>query len=192
MSQPPFNVKSEAADTGRGLPTVMLRGGFAIGLAGVIALAMATSAFANGSKPLPSPCASSAPITAPCIPTVGQSGGNYTITLPGIGTLSFTVDQTTGKVTGTPATSALGANFTATIKVDKDTDKISVVFTNSADPTKSVLLVVKTKPGPNGGAPVVTAKVKAVHHDDDGDKNETEHDGGGSGHSGSSGSGHHD
>ncbi|MGA7912613.1 MAG: hypothetical protein WB682_11215 [Candidatus Dormiibacterota bacterium] len=150
---------------------------------------MATSAFANGTKPSPTPCATSAPITVPCVANVTNTGSSYSIVLPGIGTLNFTVDQTTGKVTGSPSTASLGTNYTATIKVDKDTDRITVVFTNSADPTKSVRLVVKTKPGATGGTPVVTAKVKAVHHVGD-EANETEHHGDGSGHSTTSGTGH--
>jgi len=185
MSQPPFSVRVRPEASG--LSRSMLRHGLSLTLAAGVALAMATSAFANGTKPSPTPCASSAPITAPCVPTVGQSGSTYTITLPGIGTVTFTVDQTTGKVTGTPITSGLGAGYTATIKVDKDTDRITVVFTNT-DPTKSVVLVVRAKPGANGAIPVVKAKVKAVHHDDDesGTDNDSDH----SGHSSTSGFGH--
>jgi hypothetical protein len=190
MSQPPINVSSEAASPGFRLSRTMLRSGISIALAAGVALAMATSAFANGSKPTPSPCTT--PLTTPCAATVVHgTGTSYTITLPGIGTLNFTVDQTTGKVIGTPTTTGLGANYTATIKVDKDTDRISVVFTNSVDPTKTVQVVVKTKPGPTGQPPVVTAKVKAVHHDDE-NETETEHDGDSSNHGGSSGSGQHD
>ena len=191
MSQPPINVSSEAASPGFRLTRTMLRSGLSIAVAAGVALAMATSAFANGSKPTPSPCTT--PLTPPCAATVVHgTGTSYTITLPGIGTVNFMVDQTTGKVIGTPTTSGLGTNYTATIKVDKDTDRISVVFTNSVDPTKSVQVVVKTKPGPTGQPPVVTAKVKTVHHDDDENETETEHDGGGSSHGDSSGSGQHD
>ena len=190
MSQPPYTVRntSEAAKPGLRLSRTMLRGGLSIALAAGVGLAMATAAFANGTKPSPTPCAASAPITAPCVPNVAKAGSSYTIVLPGIGTVNFTVDQTTGMVTGTPTATGLGAGYTATIKVDKDTDRIVVVFTNT-DPTKSVALVVKTKPGANGAPPVVKAKVKAVHHDDD-EANETDHDADKSGHSSTSTFGH--
>jgi hypothetical protein len=169
------SVKPEATTPRFRVSRTMLRGGLSFALAAGVGLAMATGAFANGAKPSPTPCATTAPITAPCVPNVTNTGSSYTITLPGIGTLNFTVDQTTGKVTGTPTTSGLGANYTATIKVDKDTDRIVVVFTNSADPTKSVTLNVKARPGPNGAAPVVKAKVKRVHRDDDADETENDH-----------------
>ena len=178
MSQPPYTVRNTAgaAKPGFGLSRTMLRGGLSIALAAGVGLAMATAAFANGgSKPSPSPCAGTAPITTPCVATPVQAGSSYTIVLPGIGTVNFTVDQITGKVTGTPTATPLAlSGYTATIKVDADTDRLVVVFTNT-DPTKSVALIVKTKPGPNGTAPVVKAKVKAVHHDDD-EATETDHD----------------
>jgi hypothetical protein len=116
------------------------------------------------SRPPAAACGATLPLTTPCTPTVvapDTATGMYTVTLPGVGTLNFKIDPATNTITTTSVT-GLGVNFTAsTPKVSADGTKISVTFTNSADPTQVYRLKVKIKPPETaGGAPVVKAKVR--------------------------------
>jgi hypothetical protein len=161
---------------------------------GVAGFAMAAPALADEAKHSPPPpCGAAPPLTTPCSATVtppAAPGGTYSVVLPGIGTLNFTIDPTTNMVTSATV-SGLAANFTAsTPKVDGDGDKVSVTFTNTTDPSQVYRLSVGVKPPTTpGGSPTFNAKVKGAHkHSESGEK-EHEHEGGSSG---GSGSGEHD
>jgi hypothetical protein len=167
----------------RRLPSGLTRT-VAIAVAVVAACAIAVPATAHdGGKTLP-PCSATLPLTTPCAPTVtppSSPGGPYTITLPGVGTLSFTVDPATNTITSATV-SGLAVNFTAsTPKIDGDADKVTVTFTNTTDPTQVYRVRASVRaPATAGGAPTIFAKVGGRHHGDGEHHNhEHEHEGGG-------------
>jgi hypothetical protein len=137
---------------------------------GAVALAVGAACIAapvlahDGPKAPPPACGSTLPLTTPCTPSVvapATATGAYTVTLPGVGTLSFKIDAATNTITS-PTVTGLGANFTAsTPKISADGTRVSVTFTNSADPAQVYRLKIKVKPPETaGGAPVVKAKVR--------------------------------
>ena len=157
-----------------------------ITLALAAAPAMATPTTAPSTTPTtrtpPPPCASAPPLTKPCSATVANSSGTYTVTLPGVGTLTFTIDPTTNQVVlPANAVSNLGANFTATTpKVDGD--GVSVTFINAATPQQVYHLDVDVKPTTVAGStattpPTVTAIVKGRGHGDGHGGHDGGHDG---------------
>src|SRR5579864_8109361 len=100
----------------------MIRSRLAAGAAGllVVGTVMLAAGPAVANTPTPPPlcaAAASAPLyTATCTPTVaGTAPGAMTVTLPGVGTLSFTVkaDGTIDTTATPPTATATGANFTA-------------------------------------------------------------------------------
>jgi hypothetical protein len=160
-----------------------LRIALPLAVMGLSSLALASPALANdGAKPslLPT-CGATLPLTTPCTPAVtAGGGGSYSVMLPGIGTLNFTIDPATNLVTAA-SVSGLSANFTAsTPKVDADGDSIKVTFTSTTDPSQVYRVKVGVKPPTTpGGSPTVTAKVKGAHHSEKGEvEHENEHHGG--------------
>jgi hypothetical protein len=145
-------------------------GGVSLAAAAAATVMFAVPALAHdgAKKPLPA-CSSTLPLTTPCAATVtppAAPGGNYTVTLPGIGTLNITVDPATNQVTAATV-SGLNAGFTAsTPKIDADKDSVKVTFTSTTDPNQVYRLKVSVKaPATAGGTPTVTAKVKGAHKD---------------------------
>jgi len=142
-----------------------------LGGAGVLLAAPAASA-----NPAPTPTATpppacptpaaTAPVyphsAVPCSLTPAASGNTYTVTLPGVGSLTFTVDPTTNTVVAAganaPTSTATGTNFTAsTPQVSHDGDEVTVWFFNAANP-KQVYVVhvhVKTTPPASGATACV-------------------------------------
>jgi hypothetical protein len=124
------------------------------------------------------PCtpAASAPLyTARCAPTVVNSSGSVTVTLPGVGTLTFLVNPDGTVNTSTaPSVSVIGANFSGgTPKVSADGTHISVSFVNIAAPRQHYTIKVKLSPPTSQGGDVginATAGPNKHHrHGDDGD-----------------------
>jgi hypothetical protein len=109
--------------------------------------------------------------SANCAPGVANVSGAVTLTLPGVGTLSFTIKADgTIDTTGTPPKStATGSNFTAgTPKVSSDGTHISVTFFNAATPTQTYTVKAKVSPPTSaGGAATVIAVAKPAGHQDD-------------------------
>ena len=88
-------------------------------------------------------------------PTVTQdSSGQWTVTLPGVGSVSFTVDSTTGAITGLTVMAADGSGFTAGSPTTTD-EGVQVLFTSS---TTSRVLQIEVEMGENG--PRVTAEAE--------------------------------
>jgi len=125
------------------------------------------------------PCtpASSAPLyTARCAPTVVNASGTVTVTLPGVGSITFTVNPDGTVNTSTaPSVSVIGDNFSGgTPKVSADGTHISVSFVNIAAPQQHYNIKVKLSPPTSGGPVGINAtagpnKHKGHHHGDDGD-----------------------
>jgi hypothetical protein len=155
-----------------------LIGGASIAAAAGAAVVLAGPAFANESTSPEAPptplaaCASTLPLTTPCSVdvTAGATAGTFMVTLPGVGTLNITVDATTNLVTAASVTGLTG--FTAsTPAIGEDGNRVSVTLTSTTDPNQVYVLKVAVKPPATaGGAPTITAKVKA------GEKEETDAD----------------
>ncbi len=138
-------------------------------LGSTMSLMVAGPAFADeGTPPTPPPaCATtSTTLATPCSAAVTSSGGTYTVTVPGVGTVTFnlTADGTPTSVVATPA-----SGFTAGTP-DVDGERVSVTFTNTSNPEQSYTVTAKAKdePGP-------TTTVVAVVHSrppDEGDHHE--------------------
>ena len=134
--------------------------------------------------------AASAPLyTTTCLPAVsgGTAAGPVTVTLPGVGTLTFTL-KADGTIDPTviPTATATGANFSAgTPVVSPDGTHVSVTFVNAANPVQKYVIKAKvsqTNPTTVGGAPgfIVTAKAgPPTHHksDHEGDKDDDDQGG---------------
>src|ERR1700722_2124730 len=87
-----------------------------LGLAGIPA-----AAFADDS-----------PSMAPAArPTVTQSAGTFTVTLPGVGSLSFGVDPSSGALTALTVTPAQGSGFVAGSPMTTE-EGLQVLFTGTA------------------------------------------------------------
>jgi len=137
------------------------------------------------SLPLCAP-ASTAPLySANCAPGVANVSGAVTLTLPGVGTLSFTIkaDGTIDTAGTLPTSAATGANFTAgTPKVSSDGTHISVTFINAATPTQTYTVKAKVSPPMSvsgastvsGAATVIAVAKPAGHQDDQNEAKETE------------------
>jgi hypothetical protein len=176
----------------------MIRSRLAAVAAGLLAAGTVTfaaaPAFATTPLPACTPAASAPLYTAPCLPVVtGTNPGPFTVTLPGVGTLMFSLkpDGTIDPTSVTP--NATGANFTATTPVvSEDGMHVSVTFINAANPVQKYEVrakVIQTNPTTVGGAPgfAVVSKARPAGEGDDneqGDENENEqgdHEDGGKG-----------
>jgi hypothetical protein len=96
-----------------------------LGLAGIPAVAVADD--------------DSPSIASPTQPTVTQSGGTFTVTLPGVGNLSFGVDPASGALTALTVTPAPGTDFVAGAPMPIE-EGFKVLFTGTSG---SQLLEVK-------------------------------------------------
>jgi hypothetical protein len=121
--------------------------------------------------------------TAKCAPLVsGSIGGQITVTLPGVGSVTFkttaggTIDTSTQ-----PSVSVIGQNFSGgTPVVSADGTHITVAFVNIAKPAQHYTIKVKISPPTSaGGVPTIKAVAGPTgkhhhHHGDDGNKGEAE------------------
>lgn len=154
-----------------------LIGGASLAAAAAATIVLAAPALAHDGLRTPTPlaaCSATVPLTTPCSAAVtapATTAGDYTVTLPGIGTLTITIDANS-VVTGATVSGLTG--FTAsTPKVDKDGDRVTVTLTSTTDPNQVYKLKVAVKaPATAGGPATVTAKVKAVEKKDADEANE--------------------
>ena len=116
-----------------------------LGLAGVPA-----GAFANDSPDSPPPASSTQP-------TVTQSAGTFTVTVPGVGSLSFGVDPTSGALVALTVTPAPGSGFMAGSPRAVE-EGVQVLFTGTSG---SRLLAVKVDRDED--VTEVKAEVEAPH-----------------------------
>jgi|GEM_PF-6562190 len=91
-------------------------------------------------------------------PTVTSSAGTFTVTFPGVGSLSFAVDTTTGAVSSLTVTPVDGSGVTASVPT-ATRDGVKVVFTSA---TSTQVLEVKVVRSPSG--PIVKAEVDVPDH----------------------------
>lgn len=110
--------------------------------------------------------------TDPNAPVVSNVGNDFTITLPGIGTLTFTVDPASGALSVLTVAPVDGSGFTAGTPV-VTAEGVSVVFT-SATATQ----VLEVELHMTDGAPKVTAEVDVTEPADvsTGDDSHDSHD----------------
>ena len=129
--------------------------------------------------------APSAPLyTARCAPMVDTAtAGQVTVTLPGVGSITFAVNPDGTVNTATiPSVSMLGKNFSVgTPKVSADGTHISISFVNIASPVQRYSIKVKLSPPTSvGGPPTVNAVAgpnnKKGHHKGHGDHNANKDD----------------
>jgi hypothetical protein len=142
-------------------------GSLAVIAASSILLAVPALAHDGTATPLPD-CSSTLPLKTPCaapvIPTPAAGVSDYSVTLPGVGTLNITIDPATNQVSAASVASVDAAFTASAVKVDGDGDKVTVTLTSVTDPTQVYKVTVKVKPPATaGGAPIITAKVKARH-----------------------------
>jgi hypothetical protein len=116
-------------------------------------LAGAPAVLAGADTPPP---AGAPATTDPNAPVVTSAAGTFTVTLPGLGTLSFGVDATSGALTGITVSPVDGSGFTIGAPVTT-LEGITLVFTS---PTATKVLQVEVHMGANG--PVVSAEVDAT------------------------------
>jgi hypothetical protein len=121
-----------------------------LGLAGVPAIALADSSPSTDDSPTVA-STTQPPVTQR--PTVTQSSGMFTVTAPGVGSLSFGIDPTTGAVTGLTVTPAAGTGFTAGPPMQIE-EGFEVLFTGASG---SQLLRVKVDR--DDGATEVRARI---------------------------------
>jgi hypothetical protein len=174
----------------------MIRSRLAAGAAGLLAagtvMFAAAPAFATTPVPACTPAGSAPLYTAECLPVVaGTPPGAITVTLPGVGTLTFTVKADGTIDATTAAATATGANFSAgTPVVSQDGTHVSVTFINAATPVQKIEVrakVIQTNPTTVGGQPgfAVVSKARPASQGDDneqGDENEQgDHEDGGKG-----------
>lgn len=130
----------------------------------------APAAFADSATTVAS--ASSDPVVTP------GANGSYTVNVPGVGTLTFTVDPATGQVSGVTALVAPEASATTTAGTPTVTSEgVSVAFTDSSS---GLVTTVSAEVDMEDGVPVVTAETETDEVDaenDQADVNETEHEG---------------
>jgi hypothetical protein len=156
----------------------------------------AAPAFATSPLPGCGTVAGAPPYTSACLPTVsgGTSAGAVMITLPGVGTLSFNLDNNGIVVPGSASATNIGVNFSHTTpQVSQDGTHVTVTFINPANPVQKYVIkakVVQTNPAADAANPgfMVTAKAtpKSPHHDEQGDNEQGdneqgEHEDGGKG-----------
>ena len=140
-----------------------------------LAVVLAAPAAATGTPtpgPTPTPLAdcTTPPVTTPCTPGVTTAGGVWTLTLPGVGSLVFTVDPTTNQIVSASVMGVATAFNASLASVDGEDGKVSATFTSKTDPTQVFTIVAKVhEPATAGGAPTVTAVVKSAEKEDDKD-----------------------
>ena len=101
-------------------------------------------------------CGTTLPLTTPCAATVANSSGTYTVTVPGVGTVTFTLAGDGDDPTGVTATPASG--FTASTAVSKG-DKAAVTFTSTSNPAQHYTVVVRARQPAGATTPTVKATV---------------------------------
>jgi hypothetical protein len=172
------------------LMTRLAAGAAALVLVGAV-LSVAGTALADEPTTSLVPCApaTSTSTTGPlysanCAPTVsGTAPGTITVTLPGVGSVTFTVGLDGTIDTSTqPSVSLIGQNFSAgTPKISADGTRITISFVNIAAPEQHYTIKVKISPPTSEGAkPTVSAVAKVGHHeneqgDDNGQGDEDQH-----------------
>jgi uncharacterized membrane protein YgcG len=124
-----------------------------------IGLAIAPVAMAAADTPPP---ASTTMTTEAAAPVVTSAGGTFTVTLPGVGSLSFSVDPTTDVLTGLTVAPVDGSGFTAGTPVLSE-EGVSIAFTSGAGTT-----VLQVEIHPSATGPVVTAEVNAAEDQGEG------------------------
>jgi len=122
-----------------------------------LGLSLAPVAMAAADTPPP---ASATPSPAAAAPVVTSAGGTFTVTLPGVGSLSFGVDPTTGGLTALTVAPVDGSGFTAGTPVLTE-EGVTIAFTSDAGGT-----VLQVEIHPSSTGPVVTAETNAA--DDEG------------------------
>ncbi len=137
--------------------------------------AAATGTSTTGSTPTPlASCGTTLPLTTPCTPAITApttAGGAWTLTLPGVGSLVFTVDPATNQIVSA-SVSGVETKFTASLSVDGEDGKVAATFTSTSTtaPTQVYTIAAKVQaPATVGGAPTVTAVVKSAEKEDDKD-----------------------
>lgn len=114
-------------------------------------------------------CAATLPLTTPCKAAVANVGNNYTVTLPGVGTLTFSLDAA-NNVVNPVATADPG--FTASTPA-VDHDGAAATFVNATTGEKYKVDADVRPAATPAAAPTVDATVKSrehCDHDHDGDK----------------------
>ena len=142
-----------------------------VGVATALAVTPALAHESGDSDPKPA-CGTALPLTTPCRAEVSVSGSNYTVTLPGVGTLTFSLDANNNVVD--PVIAGLENGFTGTPSVDHDgvTATLSDAASSTATPQTYKVDVDVRKPATAtaGTAPTVQATVKSHEGcDHDGD-----------------------
>ena len=138
----------------------------------------------SSSLPLCSPATTAPLYSAACAPGAANVSGAVTLTLPGVGTLSFTIKADGTIDTTSTKSTATGSNFTAgTPKVSSDGTHITVTFINAAAPTQTYTIKAKVVPptsvagaATTGAATVIAVAKPAGHQDDQNEAKETETD----------------
>jgi hypothetical protein len=132
-----------------------------ISSAAVLGLGLAIAPVAMAAADSPPP-ASTTSTTEAAAPVVTSAGGTFTVTLPGVGSLSFGVDPTTGVLTGLTVAPVDGSGFTAGTPVLTE-EGVSITFTSGMGAT-----VLQVEIHPSSTGPVVTAEVNAAENEGDG------------------------
>jgi VCBS repeat-containing protein len=119
----------------------------------VLGFGLAAPAFADGSTTTSTTSTTS---TTEAPPVVTNAGGSFTVSLPGVGSLTFTVDPATGAVSNVVATADPTGTFTAGTPTTTD-EGVQVTFTGKDGTVK----VLQAHVDAETGEPVtVTAKAK--------------------------------
>lgn len=165
--------------------TMFVRG-LGIISAAALAVVIAAPAAATGtpspeSTPtLLSDCTATLPLKTPCSPLITPptaAGGSWTLTLPGVGSLVFTVDPITNQIVSA-SISGVDVAFTATaFTVGGDSNQVGATFTNVADPTQVYTINARVQPPTTaGGTPIVSATVTSPEKEEQDDAHDKDHE----------------
>jgi hypothetical protein len=156
----------------------LLIGGGALVAAAAAGLLTAIPAMADESASMTPLVACDSSLTVPCSADVTGPGSamDYTVTLPGVGTILVTLDAS-----GTIMTAVVSplTGFTASpAEISEEGNHVSFTLTSTTGPTKVLEVSIKATPSATGGTPTVTAKVKAGETENE-TETETETEGAG-------------